>query len=85
MASGRAVAKAQPGPIETDNVIQMYFHCRECVAELPAGESPADYQRIQAGWTARGFQVWCRRHELNIMHVDFEGQKHPAATYARRR
>jgi hypothetical protein len=33
---------------------------------------------IEAGWTQLGFQVWCRNHNVNILHVDFEGHKHPA-------
>jgi hypothetical protein len=42
--------------------------------------SPRDWSSIEAGWTALGLQVWCKRHEINILHVDFEGQKHPAKT-----
>ena len=66
--------------IESTNEIKMYHHCRKCLEELPAGESPSSYQRISAGWTKRGLQIWCDRHEANIMHVDFEGQTHPANT-----
>ena len=58
--------------------IEMFFHCKECMDEIPAGESPMDYQRIQVGWTEQGLEVWCIRHDLKIIHVDFEGQKHAA-------
>lgn len=58
--------------------IELYFHCRQCLNELPRGISPSDYQELEAGWTVKGIQVWCKRHDLNILHVDFEGQKHPA-------
>ena len=33
--------------------------------------------RYHLGWTRWGIQVWCPTHNVNIMHVDFEGQKHP--------
>lgn len=55
--------------------IKMYFHCAKCLEELPEDQSPMDYQRIQAGWTKQGVQVWCVRHNLNVIHIDFMGQK----------
>ena len=45
---------------------------------LPPGTSPSDWARLECGWTDLGFQVWCKRHDINILHVDFEGHKHPA-------
>ena len=62
-----------------NNEIEVFFHCKECMRELPNGQSPQDYQRIQAGWTTKGLQVWCNRHDLNIVHIDFEGVKHHLA------
>jgi hypothetical protein len=63
--------------------IHVPFHCARCVAEFqtqqPTGESPRTYARLSVGWTPRGLQVWCVRHNLNVLHVDFEGQRHPAA------
>ena len=76
------------GP-ENTNQITAFFHCRRCFEEQmaamsqegnPPQMSPADYARIEVGWTKRGFQVWCRRHDANIVHVDFEGIKHRANT-----
>ena len=40
--------------------------------------SPQEYVRVQAGWTPLGLQVWCTRHDVNIVHIDFEGVKHAA-------
>jgi hypothetical protein len=65
-------------PIPETNCIQMYFHCRRCLAEMPPGTSPREFARLECGWTEIGFQVWCKRHQINIVHVDFEGQQHPA-------
>ncbi len=58
--------------------IKMFFHCAMCLEELPEGMSPQEYSITESGWTEKGFQVWCQRHNANIIHVDFEGQKHPA-------
>ena len=62
----------------TPEHIHHYIHCGACLDELPTGASPAKYQRIQAGWTEKGLQVVCMRHGCNIIHIDFEGHKHPA-------
>jgi len=59
--------------------IKMFWHCAQCMPEAAAArQSPADYQSIEVGWTERGFQVWCKRHDANVMHVDFEGEQHAA-------
>lgn len=63
-----------------ENNIKMFFHCAKCLAEKPADQSPREFAAIEAGWTVEGFQVWCKRHEVNIIAMDFEGQKHPAVT-----
>lgn len=59
--------------IPVTNEIQAFFHCAICIKE----EKPSS---IEAGYTGLGFQVWCRNHNCNIIHFDFEGQKHPATT-----
>jgi hypothetical protein len=66
------------GPVPATNEIVLFLHCRQCMSEMPPGFSPRDWARIEVGWTKLGIQVWCIRHEINIMHMDFEGQKHPA-------
>ena len=67
-----------------DLAIGAYMHCGRCLTEwqagLAGGESPASYSRLSVGWTRCGLQVWCQRHDCNVMHVDFEGRKHPANT-----
>lgn len=66
--------KANP----TKNEIAQYIHCTQCLNERPADVSPMDWSLTQAGFTPAGFQVWCNRHDCNIVHIDFEGVKHPA-------
>ena len=57
------------------NEIEMFFHCKKCLEELPPDTSPREWVRIEAGWSKRGLQIWCVRHEMNIIHVDLMGQK----------
>lgn len=57
--------------ISNTNEIQLYFHCRKCIKEKLSSN-------IAVGWTELGIQVWCETHEINIIHIDFEGVKHRA-------
>jgi len=69
----------RPRPTLTaTNEIQMYLHCRKCLEVMPEGESPQSWARTQAGFTPLGLQVWCVRHDINVVNIDFEGQTHPA-------
>ena len=36
------------------NHIQLYFHCAKCLRAMPAGTSPREWSRIEAGWTTKG-------------------------------
>lgn len=69
-----------PYELSNRNCINLYLHCGKCLKEIPEGTSPREYQKIQVGWTDRGIQVWCVRHDCNVIHIDFEGQTHPANT-----
>lgn len=60
--------------------IVQYLHCRLCLEELPRNESPQTFARLSVGFTQQGMQVWCVRHDCNVLHVDYEGHKHPAIT-----
>lgn len=67
-----------PGKVKLE--ILSYLHCRRCLQERPGWVSPAEYAELEVGWTMVGLQIWCRRHNVNVMHMDFQGQKHPAET-----
>lgn len=67
-------------PIGNANEIQMYTHCAICLREVPSDTSAAEYARLNVGLTPQGVQVWCVRHDANVMHIDFQGQKHPVNT-----
>lgn len=64
--------------IPRTNNIASYFHCARCLQERPPHISPREWAQLEVGFTPLGIQVWCRRHEMNVLHVDFEGQRHPA-------
>ena len=61
--------------IPVNNCIQLYFHCSLCLKQKPSHISPKEYQQIQAGWTKQGIQIWCTRHDINIAHIDLNGNK----------
>jgi len=57
------------------NKIFMFFNCRECVQEYMDGKygrnkSMQELARIAVGRTKTGIQVWCVRHDKNIMDTD---------------
>lgn len=51
--------------------IVSFFHCKQCLVEIPDGVSPQEWSSQDVGWTEYGIQVWCNRHNTNIIGVDF--------------
>lgn len=66
--------------IPNSNNIFQYLHCGLCIEEIPKGTSPRAWSQLEVGMTDIGLQVWCKRHECNVVHIDFEGETHPANT-----
>lgn len=67
--------------IPCTNEIEAFTHCKRCMDELKNGEielSPRDYAQLEVGFSKLGLQVWCKRHDANIVHIDFEGEQHPS-------
>ena len=64
--------------IPATNEIKMYYHCGICLKQRPKNISPSEWCRVEVGATKLGIQVWCKRHQANIVHVDFQWKKHPA-------
>ena len=71
---------AERGPISAAPSIVDFIHCRRCLddPDPSLGRSPKERSRLEVGWTERGLQVRCVRHDLNIIHIDFQGCVHPA-------
>ena len=69
-------------PVEALSLnIDSYVACAKCAEELADIEpkiSLQDYAAIDVGFTNWGLQVWCRRHQVNIVHLDFGGKQMPA-------
>ena len=70
-AAPREPRMKAPSTFEINN-----FHCcKLCIEELPEGESPESYADYLVGATPWGIQIWCKRHNCNVIHYDFAGQK----------
>lgn len=77
-------------PPESDipitDAIEGVLVCARCLHEVQVEKargvaiSLSEYSRMTIGWTKIGLQVWCQRHRCNIVHIDFEGSKHPVNT-----
>jgi len=53
--------------------VTQYVHCRRCLMELPAGASPRDHVRLEAGITPDGvIKIFCVRHELPVVALPLE-------------
>ena len=53
------------------NRIKVFFQCGKCTMEKPAAMAPRDFARFEVGWTVEGLQVWCKRHECNVVALEF--------------
>ena len=63
----------------SDEITQIIV-CNSCLPDLPSFVNPLDWQKLKVGLTSLGLQVWCRRCDVNVCHIDFEGADHPANT-----
>ena len=69
---------------KSNNEIQMYLHCKECITDFHNKKYAIGWNRKYAiGWTKVGIQVWCETHNINMIHINFEGQQHPTVTYCK--
>ena len=59
------------GPSNLNEIVR-FMGCGRCLDELPEGESLADYARLSTGFTEAGLQIWCYRHDCNVINLDFE-------------
>jgi len=57
------------------NEIHTFLHCAKCLSEKPPNISARNWSLVEVGLTSKGIQIWCRRHEANIVHIDFNDGK----------
>ena len=56
----------------------MFTCCRKCFEEKPKETSMEEWSKLNVAFTEIGLQVWCLRHDMNVVHIDFQGFTHPA-------
>lgn len=64
--------------ITVQHEILQFMHCGKCIDDRPGHIAARDWARLEIGFTPEGVQVWCFRHGINVIHIDFQGQQHPA-------
>lgn len=53
-----------------ENEIASFFHCSKCLKDKPAGVTPRQWARMEAGVCPNGdVQFWCIRHDRVIMRM----------------
>lgn len=61
------------------NSIKQQVVCSKCESEYMAGYTDAsslqNYSKLDIGFSDIGIQVWCHRHDVNVVHIDFDGNK----------
>jgi hypothetical protein len=50
--------------------IKRYFHCAKCMEERPDGVSPREYGNYEVGLTDFGLEVWCKRHDEEVIYIN---------------
>tara|TARA_R100000655_G_scaffold50560_1_gene88142 strand:- start:393 stop:596 length:204 start_codon:yes stop_codon:yes gene_type:complete len=57
------------------NKIFYFYHCKKCLKERPDEISPREWASLEFGVTKKGFQLWCVKHDENVLALDLLGQK----------
>lgn len=71
----KRVGMYERGVAGSDNTITSYIHCKKCMDEMPGDVNPQEWERLDVGFTDRGIQVWCFRHNCNVIHIDMDVPK----------
>lgn len=69
----RAVGAIKQIPGITHEIGTAFVHCQCCIDELPEGTSPREFARLNVSVSDTGLlQVWCTRHEKNVVVLALE-------------
>ena len=59
--------------------IKRQIVCNKCIEELTNQKSTdinlKNFAQFEVGFTSIGIQVWCIRHDINVCHIDFNGNQ----------
>ena len=50
----------------------MYLHCGSCVRDPARHTSMGKYQRYSVMSVPHGLQIWCERHQCNVVVFEFD-------------
>jgi hypothetical protein len=51
-------------------IFDSYFHCMKCWDELPEGESPRGWAKLEVCFTDEGLRVRCVRHGCDVVALE---------------
>jgi hypothetical protein len=69
------MSEHQTDPPPNTNEIVGFVNCASCTPDCPPTTSRSDWQQLEIGMTKWGLQVWCKRCDANVLHVDFQGRQ----------
>ena len=59
--------------------INSHIVFNECIKELSTLSSSdinlKNFVKFEVGFTNLGIQIWCIRHNINVCHIDFDGNQ----------
>lgn len=58
------------GDILAPDHIEQFITCSACYQEMPGNVAPAEWARLNVGFTETGIQIWCVRHQLNVADIN---------------
>jgi hypothetical protein len=78
MKIGKERKKHVVSPQAPKEFIYLYHRCPECEDEAAQWDnltfmSPREYAKLEIGYTDEGIQVWCLRHDRNVIHICLNG------------
>jgi hypothetical protein len=67
--SEERVVPDREGRLPIDNAIGGFICCGLCQKERPKNIAMRHYARLNVGFTEEGLQIWCTRHDVNVLHL----------------
>tara|TARA_A100001011_G_C13819160_1_gene638139 strand:+ start:186 stop:431 length:246 start_codon:yes stop_codon:yes gene_type:complete len=62
--------------------IDSHIVCNKCIEELSTISSTdinlKNFVKFEVGFTSFGIQIWCIRHDINVCHINFDGNQFSA-------